>query len=200
MIENLGIVYVPVVKKIKKCIVTRQGFSSMPEIVKFANPLNEVWIAGKGPSLDTFDWSKAGVYRFGINETAFIIPFCFGTFAIDYHILNKYKKSLNSNIIVFRKFTHIDYEFPRMFLWDRNMMKDAHATLCIAIQVLHHLGARKFHFIGCDSMNQISGYAKSIININGQGDNKDSYRTINQHIQDTLIRLKVEVIWEHQSL
>ena len=55
----------------------------------------DVWLAGKGPSLDSYDWNKAGICRIGINETAFVIPKCFGAFGIDYNVLDKYKKVTN---------------------------------------------------------------------------------------------------------
>ena len=53
----------------------------------------EVWLVGKGPSLDSYDWSKAGPYRICINETAFVVPEPWGAIAIDYTVLEKYKEN-----------------------------------------------------------------------------------------------------------
>ena len=59
---------------------------------------NECWLAGKGISLDHYDWSKAGPCRVGINETAFTVPNVFAAFAYDHNILNKYLEKLNPSV------------------------------------------------------------------------------------------------------
>ena len=154
---------------------------------------NEIWMFGKGPSLDFFDWSKAGSCRIGLNETAFVVPNCWGAFATDYPVLDKYEESLSSKILVFRKSVHTQYQFDKMVIYPSKWIKNWQGIGNIATQVLHKLGARIFHYIGFDSLiKQNSGYAQSIINIQGEGHNDQDYKDINSHFLETIKRLKIK--------
>lgn len=149
----------------------------------------EVWIAGKGPSLDRFDWDKAGPARFGINETAFIIPDCFGAFALDSYVLEKFKNDLPNHVIVFLR-NRKNFKFPNQYVYLRGKeYKHGFGTIHTAIQVLYYLGARAFHLIGCDALDGGTGYAKSVTDIKAEGLNRDKYQRISTKIQDLIWRI-----------
>lgn len=147
----------------------------------------EVWIAGKGPSLDTYDWGGAGKYRVGINEAAFIVPNCWAAIAVDYPVLNKYK-NLSTSILIFQKVTHRSYSFPNpKYLWQsgREVIEMQGGTSCKALQICWYLGFRIFNMVGFDSLRNNGGYAQCIKAINGEGSNRDCFKTINR----TLMRI-----------
>lgn len=156
---------------------------------------NEVWMFGKGPSLDYVDWSKIGPCRIGLNEVAFVVPDCWGAFATDYPVLDKFKESLSHDVCVFRKNTHNQYIFPKMFTYSCIWVKSWQGIGNIATQVLHALGARTFHYIGFDSLiKRDTGYAQVIKNINGEGENTNDYKDINGHFLATIKRLDINAI------
>jgi hypothetical protein len=159
----------------------------------------EVWLAGKGPSLDTFDWSQAGRHRIAINEAAFVVPECFAAIGCDYPVLDRYLEELDPSIIVLRKKTHVRYKFQKMFLWNY----EQHAQIRVntapsAISVIYHLGARTIHFVGFDSFSGVGTYANRIKEIKAEGKNKDCFRNINQAIRKVIEQYKIKAIWEHE--
>lgn len=163
----------------------------------------EIWLAGKGPSLDIFDWSKAGPCRIGINETAFVIPRCWGAIAKDYHIIEKYLEHGMKDIYVFIKDTWPEqyHKFPKIINWSR----PKHATILFgtsvtSVQVFHSFGAKIFHFVGFDSIDKIEGYASQIKAVDGEGKNQDNYVEINKRLLQVIELRKVTPIWEHRSL
>jgi len=160
----------------------------------------EIWLVGKGPSMDTYDWSKAGYCRIGINEAALIIPHCWAAVAGDYRVLDKYKESLDPKIIVFRKDKHTMYEFENMVLWSMvTHVKTYFATAPMAIQMFSSFGAKIFHFVGFDSIdNSTTEYADSIKSIKAEGLNHDGFVEINKHILAEIDNCKIIPIWEHR--
>ena len=157
----------------------------------------EIWLAGKGPSLDTYDWSKANEYRIGINETVYVIPECWGAIALDNRVFIKYKQNLNKNITVFVKDTKA-YKFKKSIIWKRNkIIKNIFSTAVAAVQIFYYYGARKIHFVGFDSLSDMGGYAKCIKNIKGEGTNKDNYKTINRRLLQRIKELDIDAVWEH---
>lgn len=159
----------------------------------------EIWLAGKGPSLDTYDWTQANKWRFAINETAFVVPECMGAYAIDTPVLKKFLE-LDDDIIIFRKRTQLHFEYARMFLWmyEQCSVKIRIASAPTFIQILYFLGARKIHFVGFDSMTTGTGeQAQCIKDINGQGKCSDGYQMINTHIKKILDIKNIEAVWEH---
>lgn len=166
-----------------------------------ASPLKEIWLAGKGPSLDSYDWSQANQYRIGINETAFIVPNCWGAIAIDYRVLDKYKgvtyKALPKELLVFRKDCHTRYVFPNMYVWSKGKeVKFLYGTAAIAIQLFHYLGAEIIHLVGFDSFKGDARYAHSIQLIKGEGLNRDRYKRVNEQLTKIIDLTKVKVIVE----
>ena len=167
----------------------------------------EVWLAGKGPSLDTYNWNKAGSFRVGINEAAFIIPSCWGAIAIDYCVLDKYRdRPIDPSITVYRKTTHkhSNYDFSKMILWDA--VENMHSTAVIAIQLLYQLNdTRIFHMVGFDSIDDSgSVYALSIEKNNDKGINSDRFVEINKKLMIVMNGLRESLdpaifIWEHRN-
>lgn len=161
----------------------------------------EIWLAGKGPSLDTFDWSKAGKYRVGINEAAFVIPDCYGAIAIDYYVLDKYltfDKIKDGSIKVFRKQAHVSYDFPNQHLWTCTAFK-GYSTASVALDVFSSLGFNIFHLVGFDSISNPSSYQYAD-NVKVFGEDKDrpkNYDRINAKILEVITEKGIEVIWEH---
>jgi hypothetical protein len=176
----------------KDCIacLERDGVVSIPE---------EVWLIGKGPSIDFYDWSKAG-WKCGINEAALIFK-CDAAIAYDYHVLDKYKTSLPAETMVLRKSTHRNYSFANEYIWTkRKEVFDLTATAPIAIQILHYLGAKTIHFIGFDSMTiPNAGYANSISAEKHAGTNNDDFKRINNIITKLIEKLGIIAIWEHDQ-
>lgn len=163
----------------------------------------KVWIAGKGPSLDLFDWSKSDWCRIGINEAAFIIPNCWAGFAKDFQIVEKYLQyPIDPNILVFVKDTWPQKytKFKKKFIWNRPKHADIlFGTSTTCLQVLYNLGAREFHLIGFDSIDKKeSTYSKQISKIGGAGQNQDGYEQINQRLFEVIKKLNLNVIWEHR--
>lgn len=162
---------------------------------------SEIWIAGKGASFDSYDWSVANQYRIGINETAFLIPDCWGAIALDFRVLQKYMNELDKNILVFLKHTQFKASFPKQFVWSPVDCKaivfgTANAALCL----FYWLGARKIHLVGFDSISGDAGYARRIIDINAKGTNRDKYRKINKRLVEWIItKDDLEIIFEHDA-
>jgi hypothetical protein len=171
--------------------------SSIVDIVSIDK---EIWLAGKGPSLETFDWSKAGKYRVGINEVAYLIPDCWGAICVDGRIYRRYQYDpLPEGVIVFRR-NDRKINYPKMYIWKLGTeVRHPGATAMTAIQLFHYLGARIFHFVGFDSMSNIPGYANSILNIKGKGTSQDNYAGINKRIRQIIAEFKIECIWEHEK-
>ena len=155
----------------------------------------EITLLGKGPSLDNFEYK---IYTVGINETAYLKK-CDAAIAIDYPVLKKYIKFLKEDILVFRKHTHISYEFKNMYLMDYNIhapCKDLRTgTASIFIQLASYLGVKKIYFYGFDAIKGIDGYANSIIKNNAKGENDDKYKRISKSILAALHLTKIEPIW-----
>jgi len=161
----------------------------------------EVWLAGKGPSLDTFDWSKAGPSRIAINETVFIVPKVRAVFYIDYNVADKLRNQetgelfIDPSIIIFKKKTHYAYKFENEYLY-YDEVKDWQGTATIAVQVLYSLGMRKLHLIGFDSLAGNASYANSIKGIQSEGNTSDNYRRLNKSLLHVIKDLKIEAILE----
>ena len=166
----------------------------------------EIWLAGKGTSLDKYDWSQAGDCRIGINETAFLVPKCTGAIAVDFNVLKKYRK-LPPEMLVYRKSTHVKYQYPNMYIWTKGVeAHNLHATAPIAIQLFNYLGAQIIHFVGFDSYSEQTNkhkarpdFADCIKKISGEGINMNNYRKINLVMSKLIIKLGLTAIWEHEQ-
>lgn len=165
----------------------------------------DIWIAGKGPSLDRFNWSKAGPCRIGINETCLLIPNVYAGFATDYPVLERLHKELPARVLMFRKRAHIHYEFPLMQLWDFDecgITTIVATSTPVAVQVFYHFGARNFHMIGFDAVDRTSSmYADMVLGIGAEGDTHDGYRKISMQL---LLAFEehadMNVTWEHKNV
>jgi hypothetical protein len=173
---------------------------------------DEIWLAGKGPSLDTFDWSKAGKYRVGINEAAYFVPDCWGAIALDERVLDKYMgkcvpsrhltydhEPLPPHIIVFKKPSAARYNFPNDYTWQKHVqVQTCYSTATVAIELFHSFGVKKINFIGFDSWDGVGNYSDKIIEFKGRGSNSDCFKGINQQIAKVLKETGVEATWHHQ--
>lgn len=135
-----------------------------------SKPERILWLVGKGPSARTFDWSKAGKERIGINESVFTIPSPTGVIATDYDMLDllqvvKTKVYAPKSIHLFKYFHEI---------------KDIRlGTSTTAVYLFDSLGYTKIVFVGFDSLwgNSESMYSSR---------NLDGYRKINLALKEAL--------------
>jgi len=73
------------------------------------------------------------------------------------------------------------------------------ATAPIAIQLFHYLGARTFHMVGFDSIDQDTKYAKTIKDMNAEGTVRDGYASINKKLLAFGENLEeLEFVWRHR--
>lgn len=162
--------------------------------------VQEIWLAGKGVSLFTYDWSKAGQYRIGINHAACYVPKCYGAFALDYEALDYYKKYLDPTVVVYRKRSHIDYTFKNMVLWDKTIAPNIFATAVAAVQVFYSYGCRIMHMVGFDSIDGDISRPKEFVKICGDG-KVQHYHNINRVLLEVINNLPdLKIIWEHRNV
>jgi len=154
--------------------------------------MTEVWLAGKGPTLDSYNWDLAGPCRIGINQTAFIIPECWAGFAIDTRPLDQYLQ-LDAHVFCQRG-TKRKYKDPIYY----DPVPDMHSTAVIAVQVLARMGTVIIHFVGFDALSGECGYAKSIVDRDACGRTSDHYTSINKHLLKVIRKCDVCPIWEHE--
>ena len=163
---------------------------------------NEVWVLGKGPSLDRYDHSKRG-YTIGINETAYLKN-TDAAIAIDYPILHKYLDNLKQdNILVLRKITHRTYIFKHMWLFEYNThapyVSYRTGTASILTQLLGYIGVKKIHYVGFDAIDGTGGYSGSILRNDAKGCNTDGYRLISASVLGAISAFSIEAEWEHRK-
>jgi hypothetical protein len=162
--------------------------------------VQEIWLAGKGVSLFTYDWGKANEYRIGINHAACYVPKCYGAFALDYEVLDYYKKYLDTSITVYRKRSHIDYDFENMILWDKTIAPNIFATSVAAVQVFYSYGCRVMHMVGFDSIDGDCSRPEEIVKVSGIG-KVSHYHTINNVLLEVIAKLSdLKIIWEHKNV
>jgi hypothetical protein len=158
----------------------------------------EAWLAGKGPSLDGYDWTKAGWLRVGLNQTAIFIPKVYAASALDHTIFQFYKDNLDPHVLVFKKFgvpVHFDYEYT----WKLGQeVKTRGASAASTVQVLHHLGVSKIHMIGFDSIDGNGNYADCILSKGWHGNCRDNYKAINDILLRVIGDLRLRIVWEHR--
>ncbi len=156
---------------------------------------SEVWLAGKGPSLDKFKWLPERTPRYAVNEVGLVIPDCAGIFALDYRVFDKL---LETDIPIYKKHNHRRYKFQNEVLWTTEEVPNVYATAVVAIQILCNQGARIIHCVGFDSIDGCGGYAETIKSLEAEGTNTDNYRKINDNLLATIEKLGVECVWEHR--
>jgi hypothetical protein len=156
----------------------------------------EITLLGKGPSLDDY---KYEMYTVGINEVAYLKK-CDAAIAIDYPVLKKYQEHI-TDMLVYRKHTHLSYEFKNMFLVDYNIhapVKELRTgTASIFIQLAGFLGVRTIHFWGFDAITGVDGYANSVVENKAEGTNKNKYKKICYNIVAALKKTNIQPIWRH---
>lgn len=161
----------------------------------------EVWVAGKGWSIDFYDWSKAD-YIIGINEAAIILP-AQAALARDFVALDNYKKYLRPDVLVFlRKMTSDKYSFPNQILWEQNeIIKSFCVTITIGMEIFYYYGARKFHMVGFDSISGDFRRAPSVERLIKRGivnkGDVSRYNIGNPVLKNVINNLPIEVLWEH---
>ena len=156
---------------------------------------SEIWLAGKGPSLDTYDWSQANSIKIGINEAILKIPNGWGVFAVDYMVWECLTKEMSKNILAFIKNKTYAVQFPLEYRWKIEDSKPGFGTAAHAIMILSTLGVEKIHFVGFDSFNGGSHkYAQSLQDRPFR--NNDKYAAMNRYIREALRLTKIEAVWE----
>lgn len=172
----------------------------------------EIWLIGKGRSLDTYDWSKAGPTRIAINEAVFVVPNVTGVFYIDYDVADKIRNQetgelfISPDVIIYKKRTHYAYNFDNEATY-YDEVEDWNGTAVIALQVLHAWGMRKVHLVGFDALVDIYvegdgvAYANAIKAIGGEGHPADGYAGINKSLLKVISDLEIEAVLEinHES-
>ena len=160
----------------------------------------KVWIVGKGPSLDTVNWSKCDCQVVAINEAIYQVPCVLDPIAIamDKRILKKYKKDLWPTQMVWLPENYTDVQFVRQYRWTRKHITVEQGTLTAAIQIVLYLGVKKIHFVGCDSYDSdIIQYADSIVKRGAEGQNMDGFATINYWVKYLIDTYNIQATWEH---
>ena len=145
---------------------------------------DEVWLVGKGRSIDTFSWESKLPYVC-INESVFICPKPTAVLAVDARVLEK----LNGlDCVVMKNIKNRRYSYKYEYQW--NHKQHANITCVgsgpIALQVLHSLGVRIFHLIGFDSLDGDNSYSERV---QGTGGNKDNFKNINKAFGEVMEKL-----------
>jgi len=153
-----------------------------------------VFLFGKGPSIDDFislgPLKKNSDFYLCINESAYLIPEVDACIAIDYCVLDKYRKQLpNPNVLIFKKECHTQYEFPKEYQWCKGReVETLVATAPVAVQLLYYFGVRVITLVGFDSFisKEVIEYAQSVKAIDAVGLNRDGFASINREMQRLL--------------
>ena len=127
----------------------------------------ECWVAGKGPSVMEYDWSKAGEV-YGINHAGLVIPRCKEVFALDSWciplladqglIVYTVEETIyNSDMGVPHGFSH-----PNVIVLDVPPEFKAGASV-LALGLLYSWGMRRYHMIGFDSRNGDHSFPREIL-------------------------------------
>lgn len=158
---------------------------------------HEVWLAGKGPSLTTYNWNKAGEYRFGINHSFKLIPDCLGTFTADPPAIKEMERIGHDDKIIFlsRRFKK-DYDFKYVYGYSKGReVFRIGATASMAIQILKYLGAEKIHFVGFDSFKGNFSRCKDIIPYVEGKPNLQSYKLYIPTIKQIIQECEIKAVW-----
>lgn len=146
------------------------------------------YLAGKGPSLLTYDWSQANFYRFGLNEAAYHVPECLAAIASDRLALDDYAKNLPEHITVYRPIlTKGVYHFKKNRYYDI----EKKPTAVRALIIFKQLGFTNVHMIGFDSRFGDHSYADIPTLLPPPKD----YDKVNMLIDETASELKLEVTY-----
>jgi hypothetical protein len=139
---------------------------------------HEVWIAGKGPSLDRFDWTVAGWCRIGVNEAAYIVPNCLAASGTDNCILEMYRAK-PPNVQFYMVPSTVNYiRFQKVMTWDSEKgYGSGPATVLTCIRK----GAKIIHLIGFDALKGINSYAKCL-NLKQPGIAKNVFDATRQNL------------------
>lgn len=152
-------------------------------------PNQHVWIAGKGPSLLTFNWSQAGPSRLAINEAAYHVPELWAAIASDRIMLQHYERNIPAHVKVF---------CPRKMANQLNIVNiepytiTRCPTVVRALVLMAHKGFTHFHMIGFDSRFGDDTYA----GIKTLAKPAADYKRVNELADRTIEDLKLNVTWE----
>lgn len=160
----------------------------------------EVWVAGKGRSIDKFNWGEAG-YVIGLNETALVIDDCDCALAKDYSALNNYKRYLHPGTLVLLKKSLSDkYKFHKQLVWDTNeIIQSYYSIITVGLEVLYWFGVDTIHMVGFDSVDGDLERSPSVMAFVDGGDVK-TYNRINPVLMQVIDRLPINIIWEHRHV
>lgn len=148
--------------------------ATMEPIVNYDEQFpREIWIFGKGPSFDGFDFSTAGQFRIGINDAVYHIPDVFVACGTDQHILQMYSNGLPNSVRYTMLPNTCGMYFNRPVIrWDSDAGLN---TGPAAIQTAIRRGTRILNLVGFDSLFGDWRYAKSITTSHNAGLSKSVY-------------------------
>ena len=155
----------------------------------------EVWIAGKGPSIDTYDWSKAGEI-YCVNDAALSVTSCIGTFIIDAAAVKRLCVVLPPHLKIFIINKAFEYAHPGVHVITGIHRSSRYATVLFATWALYEAGARTIHYIGFDARNGNNAYADSMKKLIGVRPNPSGYKRIVPRLEKIITELDgLEAIW-----
>ena len=161
----------------------------------------EVWVAGKGPSFDYYPWHKVGQV-IGINETALLIPNCWGAAATEYSVLKYYTRHLDDNVYVINQKANPMVFFKRQVIWEpgKQVRKVKGGTVNLLVEVLGYYGVKKIHFVGFDSLDRDFSFSRQIAKLQVFQSDVRNYEEIMECLLETLEYTGIEPVWEHRNV
>lgn len=162
----------------------------------------DIWITGKGPSLDRYDWTQAGYPRLAVNEAALLVEGC-AAVCKDTRMVRIYERILPTQIPVYTKnFSTLrrlrnHRQFPMGPVLCRYPYVNSISMCCI---IGRHFGYNRLHIIGCDMIDGIPGYAECAKQVAVSHFRQDNYQHMNMLMLNLLSNLDVEIIWEHRNV
>jgi len=182
--------------------------------------LEDVWMFGKGPSLDWFPMKEAGPYRVGINETCLVRDVRV-VVALDpgpvKRILHQQPKEFwkGRTLLTTAALQRINVPdgVPHLAIDHRDMVPRPKATAAFALQALYHLGVgiHTLHMVGFDGWGLeeqvVNGVysdevCQKVYQDRPSKSKTGSLKTINKSIGAALSAIGLadeRVIWEHRN-
>lgn len=162
----------------------------------------EIWMAGKGQSLLTYDWSKAGKTRICINHTISLVPNPTGVIGLDYEFLDYLKTIDDGSFTVFRKNHHYMYDFKSMIIWSKEgIVTDLRFTCLAAVDLFYYYGVRTIHMVGFDSIDGDTSRPDKVLELlgNDKGNEQNYIRIADGLIECIKRHHDLKIIWEHRN-
>ena len=115
----------------------------------------EAWLFGKGPSIDTYDFSKANRFRFCVNEAVLVVPEPCGVFTVNLRVMETLRREMDPAVPVYLSERRPDIVFP---ITKRFGGQQPGSTAC-AVREISRQGFKTLHMVGFDSLAGEYAYA-----------------------------------------